>query len=304
EDGSIAAACPPLAALLHIMAFGSYHGMTADDPRVRGLFDRASMLSSDWYLRRLRTKQSRDVALWNRHVSALSEHPDLEMRLEEARIQLARVKSAAYLEELQGTIGADPSLGNPWLALPLEDYEDHMTSDPVQQMNALAELFGEALSIRRPESVAVFGVAGGNGLERLDPAVTRRVCAIDINPDYLAAVRTRYPNVPGLALHCLDLAEEHVRLAPVQLVHAALIFEHAGQGRCLDNAIDLVAPGGALSIVLQMPSAVEAAVGGDSRPSIQTLKDDFRLIEVDAFIHQVEGRGFRLAQSSRRPVAS
>jgi len=37
----------------------------------------------------------------------------------------------------------------------------------------------------------------------------------------------------------------------VELVHAALIFEHAGTGRCLENAISLVSPGGHLSVVTQ-----------------------------------------------------
>jgi hypothetical protein len=33
EDGSVEAACPPLRALLHVMAFGQYQGWGADDPR-------------------------------------------------------------------------------------------------------------------------------------------------------------------------------------------------------------------------------------------------------------------------------
>ena len=76
EDGSVAAACPPLEALLHIMAHGHYNGMTADDEAVRNLFRRDVMLSSDWYRRRLRAKQSRDIALWKRHIAALAEAPD------------------------------------------------------------------------------------------------------------------------------------------------------------------------------------------------------------------------------------
>jgi hypothetical protein len=110
EDGSVAAACPPLAALLHIMADGHYQGMTAEDERVRTLFQRETLLGSDWYRRRLRAKQARDVALWTRHVAALEAAPGMEQRLEEALGQLARVASAEYLTELQGTIGADPSL--------------------------------------------------------------------------------------------------------------------------------------------------------------------------------------------------
>jgi len=120
EDGSVEAACPPLKALLHIMACGSYQGKTAADPEIRELFDRASMLASDWYAERLRTKQTRDVALWQRHVSALEAFQaggarasgvQVASRLAEATLQLARVRRPEYLTELTGTIGADPFHG-------------------------------------------------------------------------------------------------------------------------------------------------------------------------------------------------
>jgi len=48
-------------------------------------------------------------------------------------------------------------MANPWLAIPLDDYEGHMRSATVQQLDALAELFGLALRECRPESVAVLG---------------------------------------------------------------------------------------------------------------------------------------------------
>ena len=304
EDGSVAAACPPLRALLHIMACGHYQSMTAEDGRVRQLFRRDTMLASDWYRQRLRAKQSRDIALWTRHVAALADVPELHARLEEARRQLARVSSPDYLGELEGTIGADPSLDHPWLSVPLRDYEEHMNSEPVEQLGALSDLFGEALRECRPESVAILGVAGGNGLEHIDPAVTTRVCGLDINPEYLETVRQRYGAAPGLELHTVDLADRRVELAPVRLVHAALIFEHAGLERCLDNAVNLVAPGGTLSVVLQLPSATEAGVGDTARPSIEALRQHFHLIDCDAFSRQIEARGFRFVRSVRRPLAS
>jgi hypothetical protein len=103
KDSSIEAACPPLQALLHIMAHGHYQGMTAAHLKVRAMFTREALLSSDWYNRRLRVKQERDIALWRRHVEALKD-PAASI----AREQLARVSSPAYLGELMGTIGADP----------------------------------------------------------------------------------------------------------------------------------------------------------------------------------------------------
>jgi phosphoenolpyruvate carboxykinase (diphosphate) len=120
EDGTIDDACPPLKALLHIMARGSYEGKTASDPEIRALFTREAMLESDWYRERLATKQQRDVALWARHTRSLREfltragHREeakrlgIDARLDYARAELERISAPEYLTALVGTIGADP----------------------------------------------------------------------------------------------------------------------------------------------------------------------------------------------------
>lgn len=118
NDGSVNAACPPLRALLHIMANGHYEGMDAHHPTIRSMFTRESVIASDWYKERLKTKQERDGALWRRHLASLETYRsavrgasvpvDLDARFNRIRAQLARVTSPAYLEELTGTIGADP----------------------------------------------------------------------------------------------------------------------------------------------------------------------------------------------------
>jgi phosphoenolpyruvate carboxykinase (diphosphate) len=107
EDGSVEAACPPIKALLHIMAFGTYQGMREKSPEFRALFTRETVLASGWYQERLRAKQSHDIALWTRHEKAL-EKPGCQDRLPAVRAQLSRVASPAYLAELSGTIGAEP----------------------------------------------------------------------------------------------------------------------------------------------------------------------------------------------------
>ncbi|MGA2135915.1 MAG: hypothetical protein ABSH50_26795 [Bryobacteraceae bacterium] len=120
-DGSVDAACPPLQAILHIMAHGQWEGCGVEDPRVRAMFTRESVLASDWYKERLRAKQERDIALWRRHIAALSAFVsgpgspqfDVRGRLAEAHAQMARVSSVAYLAELVGTIGADPFTDQP-----------------------------------------------------------------------------------------------------------------------------------------------------------------------------------------------
>jgi hypothetical protein len=119
EDGSIDLACPPLKALLHIMADGRFEGKTVADPEIRQLFTRQWLLRSEWYAERLRARQQRQQQLWKRHVESLETFLnstefaeeklslDIAGRLDRARKQLTRVFAPDYLTELHGTLGAD-----------------------------------------------------------------------------------------------------------------------------------------------------------------------------------------------------
>ena len=93
-----------------------------------------------------------------------------------------------------------------------------------------------------------------------------------------------------------------MHLEPVQLVHAALVFEHAGVGRCLENAVSLVASGGALSAVLQLPSEIEQSVGGGRFPSIRNLRPHFSHVSPTWLRETLEGAEFRLVRQSRRQL--
>jgi hypothetical protein len=147
--------------------------------------------------------------------------------------------------------------------------------------------------------VAILGIAGGNGLDRIDPRVTERIVGFDVNPDYLDVSRDRYPRLAGLELHCLDLATEPARVAPVDLVHAALVFEHAGTGCCLETALSLVAPGGGFSAVLQLAGDPGQDVAATPFESVQRLRDHFSLVDPEWFQRTVEGRGFSLLRQVR-----
>ncbi len=122
EDGSIDAACPPLKALLNVMAYGEYEGMDYRDPAFRALFTLESLESSDWYKARLDTKQNVDIQLWERHKIYLEEflrkdiNEGMGERIDEEglRRRIARrlktFKSTEYREKLDGCLGVDPSL--------------------------------------------------------------------------------------------------------------------------------------------------------------------------------------------------
>lgn len=120
EDGIINDACPPLRAILHIMAYGHYNGKKIDDPEIRGMFTRDALIHSRWYKARLVKKQSIEVSLWKRHVSYLegfASRPGYEKeakrlkvaeKLAEAKKEVEYLQSDKYLESLVGTLGADP----------------------------------------------------------------------------------------------------------------------------------------------------------------------------------------------------
>jgi len=193
-------------------------------------------------------------------------------------------------------------MSNPWLTVPLSDYERHMSSARVGQLRVLSDLFGEAVRRCRPESLAILGIAGGNGLDHIDRSHTNRVVGIDLNPTYLEVVRQRYSSLPGLDLLCADLSEQAINLEPVQLVHAALIFEHAGIGRCLENAISMAAPDGNLSVVLQLPAGSGAREIASRFTSIRELKSHFSLISPACFCQALEERGFRMTERTTRAL--
>jgi len=194
---------------------------------------------------------------------------------------------------------------NPWLALPLEDYEGHMGSAAVSQLAPLADLFGEALVRLRPRSVAVLGVAGGNGLQHVDGTLTTRVVGIDVNPAYLAATRARFPDLRGLDLRCADLERDDLpEVEPVSLVHAALVFEHAGTGRCLDTAVRLVAEGGHLAVVLQLPSETLDPVTPSAFASMATLAGDFAFVDPHRLRRVLAQRGLRLTHQARLTLST
>jgi hypothetical protein len=120
DDGSIEEACPPLTALLNIMATGEYKGMDIHHDEIRLMFDREVLLHSNWYQQRLKIKQQRDIALWEQNCAYLQafiekeSHEDLAERLQisdkliAAKAKLEQVRGDDYLRRLTGTIGADP----------------------------------------------------------------------------------------------------------------------------------------------------------------------------------------------------
>ena len=118
---------------------------------------------------------------------------------------------------------------NPWEIISLSDYEKHMSFDSVKQLQTMNEIMKAQFATYPVSTAMVLGVAGGNGLEYVSSKKYKKVYGIDINEDYLLAVRERYSNL-GNILECrrIDLISETDKLPQAELVIANLFIEYVG----------------------------------------------------------------------------
>lgn len=120
ESGSIEAAIPPLAAILHIMAYGTWEGKTLDHPDLRRLFDPEYVVSSDWYRERLvryadteKHRLTNGAAYLEGFLSSTAGRNEVELAatrrcLSNVQQRLAICTSKDYIQSLRWTIGSDP----------------------------------------------------------------------------------------------------------------------------------------------------------------------------------------------------
>ncbi len=118
DDGTVSLAVPPIRALLEIMVNGvCSEGWTLDDPELREMFTRESVLASDWYAERIDAKQAEAVRRAEREIAHLEqfmadprnasacEEIDVQARLDQVRKFHDRAVTAEYRQQLVGTLG-------------------------------------------------------------------------------------------------------------------------------------------------------------------------------------------------------
>ncbi|MGK9475755.1 class I SAM-dependent methyltransferase [Melioribacter sp. OK-6-Me] len=121
-------------------------------------------------------------------------------------------------------------MNNPWEKIDLNIYETHMSSKNVFQLQTLNKITKEQLTDYDNSFITILGIAGGNGLEHIDCARTKKVYGIDVNKDYLKACRERYPNLNEILelIHC-DLTKDDVILPESDVLICNLIVEYIGE---------------------------------------------------------------------------
>ncbi|QQS52532.1 MAG: hypothetical protein IPM71_07300 [Bacteroidota bacterium] len=120
EDGSVEAAIPPLKILLHVMAYGQYEGKDISHPELRKMFEREYVVKSSWYKDRLKRKQEisqrtikdqldyTENFIANPNNAEIVRKMNLVERFDAAKLRLLYIQSDKFIEDIEGSIGADP----------------------------------------------------------------------------------------------------------------------------------------------------------------------------------------------------
>jgi len=120
-------------------------------------------------------------------------------------------------------------MSNPWNEIELSDYENHMSLGSVGQLQSLNRFMARQFDAYPVKTAMVLGVAGGNGLEHASREKYETVYGVDINEQYLEAVKERFKDRLDL-IKCLkvDIISEAEKLPHAELVIADLFVEYVG----------------------------------------------------------------------------
>lgn len=193
---------------------------------------------------------------------------------------------------------------NPWLDIPLADYEAHMALPTVGQARLIADELGTVVKSHSPLSVAIIGCAGGNGFDRVVGTTVSRVVGLDINPEYIEQARSRYDGrIPGLELYVADIQASDSLFDPVDLIYVALVLEYVDLARTMSVLGRHCKPDGVLAVLSQLPHETMAHVSPSPYASLQLLAPKMRLVSQQELQRQASLAGFA-PQSSRTAVSA
>ncbi len=184
---------------------------------------------------------------------------------------------------------------NPWLDIPLADYEQHMALPENGQAQMLAKELGAVVEECHPKSVAIIGCAGGNGFKCLLGHGLERVVGVDINPTYIDTFRRRCRGAfSKVESYVADIQLDELRFPPVDLVFVALVFEFVDLDKTIKALRPLCLPGGCFAVVLQLANPSLEAVTPSPYTSLQKLAPILRLLEPEVFVSSAQASGFTL----------
>jgi 2-polyprenyl-3-methyl-5-hydroxy-6-metoxy-1,4-benzoquinol methylase len=183
---------------------------------------------------------------------------------------------------------------NPWLQIPLEDYERHMSHHLVGQSTLLNALTKKYLDAIKPEAVIFLGIAGGNGLEHIDNQITKTVFGIDINQDYLDTAYKRYKeSIPTLQLVKQDITQHSESICRADLIWSALVLEYTGIDKALAFCSKNMRKEGNLVISIQSNNNKQT-VSPTGIDSVKKAGEIFSIVDPEELLSKASDTGYKL----------
>ena len=196
-------------------------------------------------------------------------------------------------------------MSNPWLDVPLADYEGHMSLPQVGQDHLLAEVFDRAIKRWSPANIALIGCAGGNGFERLAAGTMDRLVGVDVNPDYIEQARRRHAQrLSNIELLCADVQSKSLTYGPVDFTYAALLFEYVDMAAALDTLKRNSGPNARLTTVVQLAHSTLAPVSSSPYQSLGRLASIMKLVVPEELRGAAGQAGFAYDDSEVLTLAS
>ena len=196
-------------------------------------------------------------------------------------------------------------MDNPWLNIPASDYEGHMRLPEVNQWSFLGDMLRESLDKYDNRSFAYLGCSTGNGLEYVRNDKTHKVTAIDINPEYLSILRSRFQHkIPNLEIIETDLNDYQGNEQRYSLIFSGLLFEYLAPGPLLKKISTWLENAGVMVVVLQLHDKHVKKVSDTPYSSLKRLDPVMNLISDQNFKLLAEKSGMKEREGKRFTLKS
>jgi SAM-dependent methyltransferase len=194
---------------------------------------------------------------------------------------------------------------NIWLDIELSDYEEHMALPDVAQSQYLSQYLFNTIELYNPDSVAILGSSGGNGLEKINRNKVKKVTCVDINANFLEAAKNRYHNkFKNIEFICQDIASSGFTISNVDLVYAGLVFEYICLKPAILNISKFLNKNGKLAVILQQPNEKIPEVTPSKYKSLEKLSELFRFVSPIEFSKLCEDYDIKLISQNETELKS
>lgn len=182
-------------------------------------------------------------------------------------------------------------MSHPWKDIDLNDYERHMRLETVYQLQTMNEMMKEQFYAYPVKSVMILGVAGGNGLEHIDPGKFHSVYGVDINPDYLNVCQSRHSSLGACFKPiCADLSDDAVQLPHADLLIANLLIEYIGY-ECFQKVVTKVKPQ-YLSCIIQVNPETSFVSASPYLHAFDRLEEVLHAVEEQELVGRMQEIGY------------